>query len=102
MRAPLRALFVAEAGTKRGPLRRRLEDMLARLPPGLARACRPSAEVFSGKPTEVILEAGIAAGLIVLVAHRKTLLGDLILGTTVERVLRHSPAPVIAVPGPPR
>lgn len=37
-------------------------------------------------------------GLVVLSAHRRRFSSDLILGTTVERVLRHSTIPVLAVP----
>jgi len=53
-----------------------------------------------GEPREQILETAARGGfdLIVLSAHRKPLLGDWVLGSTAERVLRHSPVPVLSVP----
>lgn len=47
-------------------------------------------------PTE-ILRAERSRDMVVLVAHRKSLLGDMVLGTTIERVLRHSRLPVLAL-----
>jgi nucleotide-binding universal stress UspA family protein len=59
---------------------------------------RPELEVRVGNPVKEILLAGHDRDLVVLVAHRKSLLGDLVLGATVERVLRHSRIPVLAIP----
>ncbi|MEK7233047.1 MAG: universal stress protein [Elusimicrobiota bacterium] len=38
----------------------------------------------------------------ILVAHRKSLIKDAFLGTTLDRVLRHSSIPVLSVPAPGR
>ncbi|TPW18837.1 MAG: UspA domain-containing protein [Elusimicrobia bacterium] len=40
--------------------------------------------------------------LLILAAHRKSFWKDMLLGTTAERVLRHCPIPVLAVPSGPR
>lgn len=69
-----------------------------RLSPAARAAARPELEVRVGAPVEEILRAGRERDLIVLVARRKSLLGDLVIGTTAERVLRHSRVPVLAIP----
>ncbi|MDE2039349.1 MAG: universal stress protein [Elusimicrobia bacterium] len=97
---PLRALLVCGAGDSVDRLSRRLAASLETLPAGVLQAAHASVEVRQGQPTDEIIEAGFEAGLVVLVAHRRSLLHDVVLGTTAERVLRHSEAPVIAVPGP--
>lgn len=55
-------------------------------------------KVGAGEPVAAILAAAKKAGLIVLVAHRKGLFHDAVLGTTAEQVLRLSPVPVLSVP----
>jgi len=76
-----------------------LDRMVLQLPARLrARRIRLAEE--RGEPIDGILRTAAKHGLVVLVAHRKSLLKDMILGTTVERVLRHSPVPVLAVPAP--
>lgn len=77
---------------------KRIGAQAAGLPPALSRDVRPELGVRVGNPVKEILRAGRARDMIVLVAHRKSLLGDLVLGTTVERVLRHSLLPVLAIP----
>ena len=59
--------------------------------------CRPM--VVSGDPFDGILRASAAlkAELIVMGAHRKQLLRDIFVGTTVERVIRTGPYPVLMV-----
>ena len=71
-----------------------------RLPRGLVRDARPELEVRVGNPVKEILRAARGRDLIVLVARRKSLFGDIVLGTTAERVLRHSPLPVLAMISP--
>lgn len=84
-----------------GPLaEKRLAAHCAKLPGDILRATRPELEVRNGAPIDEILRAERGRDLIVLVAHRKSLLGDMVLGTTVERVLRHSRVPVLAIPSP--
>jgi len=58
------------------------------------------AEVLQGNPRRVILERAEKGGydLVVLSAHRTHLLTDVVLGSTVERVLRHSTVPMLGIP----
>lgn len=58
------------------------------------------AEIAWGKPISEILEASRHSDLVVLTARSRGFLEDAILGTTVERVVRHSEASVLAVPSP--
>lgn len=76
----------------------RIGELAGRLPGALVAAVRPVSEVRVGRPVEEILAAEKDCDLVVLTAHRKSLLGDAVLGTTVERVLRHSRRAVLAVP----
>lgn len=82
-----------------GNPRRRLPALAGSLPESLRR------------DTEVIADEDAARGirrgakgheLIVLVEHEKSLLRDLVLGTTAERVLRRSRKPLLAIPAPRR
>ena len=77
---------------------KRLSAQAARLPAAVLRDLRPKVEVRVGNPVREILRAERARDMVVLVAHKKSLLGDMVLGTTVERVLRHSRIPVLAIP----
>lgn len=93
------ALLEVVRESAKGPYAaKRIADEADRLPPAARRDVRPELEVRVGRAVEEILRAGRERDLIVLVAHRKSLLGDLVVGTTVERVLRHSRVPVLAVP----
>ena len=76
----------------------RIGEHARRLPAEVIRAVRPEQEVRVGRAVDEILLAEKDRDLVVLVAHRKSLLGDAVLGTTVERVLRHSRRAVLAVP----
>lgn len=80
--------------------RSRLIRLLDRLPPAVREAQRPRIIVKSAPPVEAILETAGEHSLIVLVARRKSLLEELVLGTTAERVLRHARCPTLAVPAP--
>ena len=75
-----------------------LSRRIAELPAGVRRDVRPTSKVTYEAPVADILRATKGHDLVVLAAHRKSLLGDWVLGTTVERVLRHSPIPVLSVP----
>ena len=77
---------------------KRVSVQAEKIPAAVRRDVRPELEVRVGDPVKEILLAGHDRDLVVLVAHRKSLLGDLVLGTTVERVLRHSRIPVLAIP----
>lgn len=74
-------------------LRRRLDAILG---PGPDWALR----VRVGDAREHIIREADSGryGLIVLSAHRKPFSSDIVLGATVERVLRHARVPVLAVP----
>ena len=60
---------------------------------------RRGALVVAGDPFDGILRAAAstAADLIVMGAHRKQLLRDILVGTTIERVIRTGPVPVLMV-----
>lgn len=75
-----------------------LRSRIAELPAEVRRDARPEGEIREFDPVREILRAARGRDLVVLAAHRKSLLGDWVLGTTVERVLRHSRAPVLAIP----
>lgn len=96
MKVPLTALYVGRTG-KIDP-QRRFEALRARLPEGLRAFCKPDLKVVEGNAVDQILKEARHHGLVVLAAHRKSLLGDWLLGTTAERVSRRSPVPVLAVP----
>ncbi len=76
----------------------RLAAALARLAPPVRRAARPAMRLGFGRADEQIVSAGEDSDLIVMAAHRKGFLNDTVLGTTVERVMRHSTKPVLAIP----
>jgi universal stress protein E len=63
------------------------------------RAARSRPMVVAGDPFDGILRTAgsIKADLIVMGAHRKQLLRDIFVGTTVERVIRTGPYPVLMV-----
>ena len=59
----------------------------------------PRALVVEGDPFDGILRAAASTGadLVVMGAHRKQLLRDILVGTTIERVIRTGPFPVLMV-----
>ena len=97
--ARLDVLFVMPpwADEKRlgSPLRRRLESILGR-----GRVPRWSLRLRRGDSREVVLSEASPGrcDLVVLSAHRRPVSADFVLGSTVERLLRHSRVPVLAVP----
>lgn len=93
------ALVEVVADSAQGPsAAKRVSVQAEKLPPAVRRDVRPELEVRVGDPVREILLAEHDRDLVVLASHRKSLLGDLVLGTTVERVLRHSRIPVLAIP----
>ncbi len=96
--AELTVLFVGEPGARGPNPRFFLNGMLASLPAGLRESVRPRIVIRKGDPVAEILKESKRHGLVALTAHRKSLLGDLVVGTTVERVLRHCRTPVLAAP----
>lgn len=97
-KARLTMLEVVEDGDEGPSAARRVSVQARKLPPALAKAVRPELEVRVGNPVKEILRAERGRDLLVLVARRKPLLGRIVLGATVERVLRHSRLPVLAIP----
>ncbi|NNN05758.1 MAG: universal stress protein [Elusimicrobia bacterium] len=77
---------------------RLLSARLRRLPKNVRRDTHPTAEVKLGRPVPTILRATRGRDLMVLLARPKSLLGDMVLGTTAERLARFSPIPVLAIP----
>lgn len=99
---PARLTALHVTGDPLGNPRYQLSNLIRRLPAQVRKNCRPTAQEFDGEAVKGILKAGKGHDWIVLVARRKSLLKDAFLGTTVERVLRHSPIPVLSVPAPGR
>jgi nucleotide-binding universal stress UspA family protein len=98
--ARLTALHVHVDPIWNGDPERKLRLILDSLPAPLREAGRPVVENGVSDPAKGILKAGARHDLIVLVAHEKSPIKDLILGTTAERVLRGSTASVLVVPAP--
>lgn len=94
----LTVLEVVPDAALRPDAAKRIKVQAETLPPALVRGVRPELEVRIGSPIKEILRACRSRDIIVLLAHRKSLLGDMVLGTTAERVLRHSRLPVLAIP----
>jgi nucleotide-binding universal stress UspA family protein len=78
----------------RSLLRRRMQE----LPLALRRDVSCRFRLARRGPAADIVRAARGKDLVVLAEHRKSLLGDLMLGTTAERVLRRSAAPVLSIP----
>lgn len=102
LKARLRVLHVVSGGlaghaSVRG-IKKLMEEWVARLPERIRRSCEPKIELAFGKAPAQICEAAREADLVVLTAHRQGLLSETVLGTVAERVLRHCPAPVLAIP----
>ena len=98
----LKALHVTDDPIWSGNLQYRLSNLAHRLPPKIAKKCRPQMESAVGDTVEGILKARRGQDWIVLVAHGKSLIKDAFFGTTLEQVLRRSSIPVLAVPVPGR
>lgn len=94
MGARVEAFYVAGRG-ERDPLaalRRRVER--------LGRTARVELRTAKGDPRgQILLRAKTGKfDMIALSAHCRPFSGDYVIGSTAERVLRHSPVPVLAVP----
>jgi universal stress protein E len=74
-----------------------LAEQISAMPELRDAQCCPS--VVAGDPFDGILRtaASVQADLIVMGAHRKQLLRDIFVGTTIERVIRTGPYPVLMV-----
>mgnify|MGYP003576222844 CR=1 FL=1 len=74
-----------------------LSEQMASMPELQGPPCRPM--VITGDPFDGILRAAaeVSADLIVMGTHRKQLLLDIFVGTTIERVIRKGAFPVLMV-----
>lgn len=93
----LSLLHVSPAPLDRDP-RGRIEELIETLPEKVRSRCRPETAVAVGDPAEAIVSAARGHGLVVLVAHPKPFLEQLVLGETAERVLRFTTTPVLTLP----
>lgn len=102
LNAAVTALHVTDDPIWEGNLRFRLSRLINRLPPDTRKGCRIEADMKVGEVAAGILKARKGHDWLVMVAHEKSLIKDAFFGTTLERVLRRSPVPVLAVPFPRR
>ncbi|MFI5345975.1 MAG: universal stress protein [Elusimicrobiota bacterium] len=87
-------IVLAPWETKEGAepaLRRRLDRLLAGFP-------RAALRVRHGDARETIMHESEGCDLLVLAAHRRPFTSDFMIGSTVERALRHGRVPVLSVP----
>jgi len=98
--ARLTALHVHIDPIWNGDPKEKLQKLLSPLPAPLRAVSSPVVETGEDDATRGILKASAKHDLIVVVAHEKSPIKELILGTTAERVLRGSPASVLIVPAP--
>jgi nucleotide-binding universal stress UspA family protein len=63
-----------------------------------ANAPRTSVTVLVGHPANEIVRAAASADTIVMATMGRTGLGHLLIGSVAEKVVRHSPVPVLTVP----
>ena len=63
------------------------------------RGVKASGELKWGRPSDVLVETALSAkaSLLVVGAHGRSALEKFLLGSTAERVVRHSPVPVLTV-----
>ena len=75
---------------------KRLEALVARTVRG-RRAPRVRVKVVIGDPHQCILEAARGVGAIVMATAGRTGLSHLLIGSVAEKVVRHSPVPVLTL-----
>jgi nucleotide-binding universal stress UspA family protein len=76
--------------------RRRLEALVARTVSGRGRP-RVACRVVAGDPFQTIMDAARGASMIVMSTLGRTGLPHLVLGSVAEKVVRHSPVPVLTI-----
>jgi nucleotide-binding universal stress UspA family protein len=96
--AELVLLHVSPPRKREGNPRFVINGLIEGLPAMLRAKTRPRLILRGGDPIPGILAESGRHGLVVLTAHRKSLLGDFVLGTTVERVVRLAAVPVLSAP----
>lgn len=81
-----------------GRARTAAEAYLARVRRAVARDdVRVEARVVEGRPVDRLVEAAADADLVVMSTHGRTGLAHLLKGSVAERVVRHSPTPVLVM-----
>lgn len=97
-RAKVTALHVAQDWSRLGGVEDFFREHLRLLSEAEGVEAAPLLKV--GLPEEAILEEAASGrhDLVVLSAHRRRVWKEWMLGTTAERVLRHSPIPVLSLP----
>lgn len=87
--------------TVKAQLQRRIEQLCTRECNGAANCENlvSSIRVVDGYPSQVILDVakGCAADLIVMGAHRHTVVGEVMMGSTTRKVLHNASLPVLVV-----
>jgi nucleotide-binding universal stress UspA family protein len=78
------------------PLQRRALERDVRKAIG-STGVRYKVRVEVGTPVHAILEAARRATLVVIATHGRTGLGHLLIGSVAERVVQHSPVPVLTI-----
>lgn len=78
------------------PLQRRALETIVRKAVG-STGIRVRVRVDVGNPVQSIVDAARRASAIVIATHGRTGLGHLLLGSVAERVVRHSPVPVLTI-----
>ncbi|MFI5345590.1 MAG: universal stress protein [Elusimicrobiota bacterium] len=96
--AQLVVLHVNARGAEEGNPLIFINALLKRLPAELRAKVSPRVLLLGGEPISAILAESRRHGLVAMTAHRKSLFGDFVLGTTIERVTRHASVPVLAAP----
>lgn len=96
--AKITVLHVLPDLSGRGVARFRLQAAVQSLPEELRKAVEPTVMLAAGQAVRRIASESARHDLVALVAHRKGVLRDAVLGTTAEQVLRLSRAPVLTVP----
>jgi nucleotide-binding universal stress UspA family protein len=79
-----------------GRERRRLEALVARETSGRGRP-RAECRVVTGDPYQCIMDAARGASAIVMATLGRTGLSHLLMGSVAEKVVRHSPVPVLTI-----
>ena len=88
----------------RAPVERRNAELHLLVPPAALNWCDVEADTVCGVPHDAIVAAANArqSDLIVMGLPRQSPLDRIVKGSTVNRVLRRPPCPVLMVPGPTR
>lgn len=98
MGLPLTALHVHVDPVWEGNPLKKLEEFIEGLPEEVRRSCSPLVENGKDGATDGIIHAGEKHDLIVLAAHEKSTIKEMVLGMTAARVLRAAQSSVLIVP----